>query len=62
PLTIDSKEPKFELFKDFLKNENRYAQLIQLKGEEVADEMFEKTRKDAEKRYKRLVEFKNSLG
>ncbi len=54
PLTIDSKEPKWELFQDFLMNETRYSQLPKLKGEK-AYEMFEKTKKDAQRRYNRLV-------
>ncbi len=53
PLTIDSKEPNFELFKDFLLNETRYAQLPTIKGE-TAYEMFETNKKDAIKRYERL--------
>ena len=55
PLTIDSKAPKWENFNDFLMNEVRYSQLINLRGEEVAQEMFDKTLKDAQKRYNRLV-------
>ena len=61
PLTIDSKEPDFNLFHDFLLNENRYAQLVQLKGKELADEAFAKTREDAERRWKKLVELKATL-
>ncbi|NLC96460.1 MAG: pyruvate:ferredoxin (flavodoxin) oxidoreductase [Erysipelotrichaceae bacterium] len=55
PLTIDSKEPKWENFNSFLMNENRYSQLVKIRGQEVANELFEKTLKDAKKRYKRLV-------
>ncbi len=58
PLTIDSKEPNWEAFKPFLLAENRYNQLIKLKGEEKANEMFDKTLADAKKRYHRLVALK----
>ena len=54
PLTIDSKEPDFDKMLDFMMCETRYAQLPKLKGE-TAYEMFEKTKKDAIKRHKRLV-------
>ena len=54
PLTIDSKEPNWDLFQAFLLNETRYSQLPTLKGEK-AYEMFERTKKDAQRRYTRLV-------
>ena len=54
PLTIDSKEPDFDKMLDFMMCETRYAQLPKLKGE-TAYEMFEKTKKDAIKRHKRLL-------
>ncbi|MDD6466931.1 MAG: 2-oxoacid:acceptor oxidoreductase family protein, partial [Erysipelotrichaceae bacterium] len=54
PLTIDSAAPDFDKFNDFIMSETRYNQLPKLKGEK-AYEMFERTRKDAEKRYNRLV-------
>ena len=54
PLTIDSKEPNWDLFQAFLLNETRYSQLPKLKGEK-AYEMFERTKKDAQRRYTRLV-------
>ena len=56
PLTIDSKEPDWSKFHDFLMNETRFSQLIKLKGEEKANEMMDKTLKDAQKRYERLRE------
>ncbi len=56
PLTIDSKEPNWDKFHDFLMNETRFAQLIKLKGEEKANEMMNKTLQDAQKRYARLKE------
>ena len=55
PLTIDSKEPNWDNFEAFLMNENRYNQLPKIRGEEVAKEMFAKTKADAQRRYKRLV-------
>ncbi|MEG0314334.1 MAG: pyruvate:ferredoxin (flavodoxin) oxidoreductase [Erysipelotrichaceae bacterium] len=54
PLTIDSKEPDFDKFQDFILSETRYSQLPKLKGE-TAYEMFEKTKIDAQRRYRRLV-------
>ena len=61
PLTIDSKEPNWDNFEAFLTNETRFARLIALKGEEKAKEMFAKTKRDAQRRYKRLVALKESL-
>ncbi|MDD5791156.1 MAG: pyruvate:ferredoxin (flavodoxin) oxidoreductase [Erysipelotrichaceae bacterium] len=55
PLTIDSKEPDFTKFHDFLLNENRYKQLVSKLGAEAADVAFAKTEADAKKRYARLV-------
>jgi len=54
PLTIDSKEPNWDKFQEFILSETRYSQLPKLKGE-TAYEMFEQTKKDAQKRYNRLV-------
>lgn len=54
PLTIDSKEPDFEKLTDFMMTETRYSQLPKIKGE-TAYEMFNKTKKDAMKRHRRLV-------
>lgn len=56
PFSLDSKEPK-ESFIDFLKGEVRYASLEKIKPE-IAQELFEKTEKDAMERlenYKRLA-------
>lgn len=58
PLSIDSREPKWDLFYEFLKTENRFNQLLKLKGEDIAYEMFGKCRDDALKRYKRLISLK----
>ena len=54
PLTIDSKEPNWDLFTEFVLSETRYNQLPKIKGES-AYEMFEKTKADAQRRHKRLV-------
>ena len=50
PFTLDSKEPDFSKFREFLLGENRY---ISLKSNfpEAAETLFEKTQKDAETRY-----------
>ncbi|MGM9941793.1 MAG: pyruvate:ferredoxin (flavodoxin) oxidoreductase [Bulleidia sp.] len=55
PLTIDSKEPDWTKFNAYLMTEARYFNLPRLKGQEVADEMFAKTLKDAQTRYNKLV-------
>jgi len=54
PLTIDFKKPDFEKFSEFIMSETRFSQLPVLKGEK-AYEMFDRTRKDAETRFNRLV-------
>lgn len=50
PFSLDSKEPDFSKFQDFLMGENRY---INLKRSfpEAADALFEKTQHDAQIRY-----------
>ena len=53
-MTIDSKEPDYDKMLDFMLTETRFAQLPKLKGE-TAYEMFEKTKKDAQKRHRRLL-------
>lgn len=60
PLTIDSKEPDWTKFHDFLMNEARYFNLPKLKGEEEAEKLFAKTLSDAQTRYTKLVRKKNS--
>lgn len=55
PLTIDSKEPDWTKFNDFLMNEARYFNLPKLKGQEDAEKMFAKTLSDAQTRYGKLV-------
>ena len=49
PFTLDSKEPDFSKFQDFLQGEVRYASLLRSYHEE-AEELFAKTQKDAEER------------
>ena len=55
PLTIDSKEPDWSKFHDYLMAEARYFNLPKLKGAEAAEELFAKTQEDAKKRYQKLV-------
>ncbi len=60
PFQLDSKPPKFELFKTFLNGEVRYTALKK-NFPEVAEELFNAAQKDAEWRYnyyKRLSEMK----
>ncbi|MDO4413762.1 MAG: pyruvate:ferredoxin (flavodoxin) oxidoreductase [Erysipelotrichaceae bacterium] len=56
PLTIDSKEPKWEKFHDFLMNEARYFNLPKLRGQEAAEAAFAKTLSDAQRRYTKLIQ------
>ena len=56
PLTIDSKEPDWSKFQDFLMQEGRYFNLPKIKGQEAADAMFAKTLKDAQTRYAKLTQ------
>ncbi len=57
PLTIDStKTPDWTKFKAFLMQEARYFNLPRLKGQEAADEMFDKTMKDAQTRLQKLIQ------
>ncbi|MBR2668547.1 MAG: pyruvate:ferredoxin (flavodoxin) oxidoreductase [Solobacterium sp.] len=55
PLQIDSKEPNWDKFQDFLMNEARYFNLPRVRGQEVANELFAKTLSDAKIRYNKLV-------
>lgn len=50
PFVLDSKEPDFGLFKEFLKGEVRYASLAKIRPE-MADQLYEKTENDAKERY-----------
>jgi pyruvate-ferredoxin/flavodoxin oxidoreductase len=56
PLTIDSKEPKWDKFHDFLMNEARYFNLPKLRGQEAAEAAFAKTLSDAQRRYTKLIQ------
>lgn len=53
PLQIDSKEPDYTKFKDFLLSENRFAQLSKINPDH-ADELMDKCLNDAKKRRARL--------
>ena len=56
PLQIDSKEPKWDKFHDFLMNEARYFNLPKLRGQEAAEAAFAKTLSDAQRRYSKLIQ------
>ncbi len=50
PFVLDSKEPDFANFHDYLMGEERYSSLVKLYPDK-SEEMFEKTRRDAMERY-----------
>lgn len=50
PFTLDSKEPDFSKFQEFLQGEVRYSSL-QRNFPEAAEALFEKTQHDAEERF-----------
>ncbi|WP_295157652.1 pyruvate:ferredoxin (flavodoxin) oxidoreductase [Selenomonas sp. AE3005] len=50
PFSLDSKEPDFDKFQEFLMGENRYINL-QRSFPEAAEALFEKTQNDAKSRY-----------
>ena len=57
PLQLDSKEPKWELYQDYLMGETRYMTLKKTNPNEAID-LFEKNMFDAQRRwrqYKRLA-------
>ena len=57
PFTLDSKEPDFSKFQEFVQGEVRYSSLKR-NSPDLADELFAKTQKDAENRietYKKLA-------
>ena len=57
PLVLDCKEPKWELYQEYLKGETRYLTLTKTNPEE-AKALFEKNELDSQKRwrqYKRLA-------
>ena len=51
PLVVDSKEPNWDLYDDYLMSETRYAQLKTI-NKEQADELLAINKKEAQKRYK----------
>lgn len=53
PLTIDSKEPDFTKFRDFMMNETRFNQLPFVNADH-AEELLKKSENDAKKRFTRL--------
>ena len=58
PFTMDSKEPDWTKYNDFLMNEGRYAQLVKANPER-AQELLEHNLKDAQKRYANYVRLAN---
>jgi pyruvate-ferredoxin/flavodoxin oxidoreductase len=54
PLTIDSKEPDFTKFRDFVMNETRFNQLP-IVNHDVSEELLNKCQADAVKRFTRLA-------
>ena len=54
PLVIDSPEPDFDKFTDFLLQERRYAQLASINPDNY-EELFEVAKAGAKKSYERLV-------
>ncbi|NLN97947.1 MAG: pyruvate:ferredoxin (flavodoxin) oxidoreductase [Eubacteriaceae bacterium] len=59
PFTLDSKEPDFSKFQDFIRSEVRYTSL-QLTAPEIAEELYEKTQQEAQERYE-VYKLKASL-
>ena len=53
PLTIDFKTPDFDKFQDFLMDEARYNNLVKVNPEK-AQQLYDKARSDAMKRFKNL--------
>ena len=58
PFTMDSKEPDWTKYNDFLMNEGRYSQLVNVNPQK-AQELLELNIKDAQKRYNHYVELAN---
>ena len=54
PFILDSKEPDYSKFQDFLKGENRYASVMKMYPNE-AQVLFDESQKMAEKRYQSYV-------
>jgi pyruvate-ferredoxin/flavodoxin oxidoreductase len=51
PFRLDSKAPNWDLYRDFLMSEARYAQLFDINAE-AAEELLQKNLEDAQRRYK----------
>ena len=58
PFTMDSKEPDWSKYHDFLLNEGRYAQLTKIRPDK-AEEILEWNMKDAQRRYNHYVDLAN---
>ena len=56
---MDSKEPNYDKFDDFLKSEVRYTSLAKIKPEE-AQQMFDLNRSRSEQRYAQYVRMAKS--
>lgn len=54
PLTIDSKEPDFSLYREFVMNETRFNQLPFVNADD-AERLLQKSEDDAKRRYQRLI-------
>ena len=51
PFQLDSREPNWDKYEEFLLSENRYARLKQI-NPEAAKELLEKNKRDAQQRYR----------
>ncbi|MBN2604391.1 MAG: 4Fe-4S dicluster domain-containing protein, partial [Bacilli bacterium] len=56
PFKIDSKAPNWDLYKDFLMNESRYSQLLDINPEH-AEELYQANLDDAKRRYSMYVRY-----
>ncbi len=56
PFTIDSKPPKWELYKDFLLNEARYSQLLDINPDK-AEMLFAANLQEAQRKYKMYLRY-----
>jgi len=54
PLTVDSKEPDFSLYREFVMNETRFNQLPFVNADD-AERLLQKSEDDAKRRYTRLI-------
>lgn len=57
PFTIDSREPKWEKYHDFLMNEGRYSQLY-AKDKDKADQLLKANMHEAQRRYRMYKRYK----